>query len=40
MGKRQDAAQEYGRFLQRAGQGDAAGYARQRLLEWGYVKGK
>jgi hypothetical protein len=38
MGKKEMAAREYNTYLQAAPQGDAAGHARQRLTEWGYVK--
>ncbi|RQD74177.1 M48 family metalloprotease, partial [Desulfonatronospira sp. MSAO_Bac3] len=36
MGRRSDAAVEFERFLQSAGAGDKADYARKRLEEWGY----
>ena len=38
MQNRQRAAEEYSRFLQAVDSGDQAQYARQRLVEWGYIK--
>ena len=38
MGRREAAAQEYRRFLAVTQQGQAAGYASQRLKAWGYAR--
>jgi hypothetical protein len=38
MGRRDQAADCYARYLKSGGEGDYARYARQRLREWGYVK--
>ena len=38
MQRKEDADQEYHRFLQQVNQGDEARYAYQRLKEWGYVR--
>ncbi len=38
MGKRDMAALEYSKYLQKVSQGDAATHARQRLTGWGYVQ--
>jgi predicted Zn-dependent protease len=38
MGRREAAAQEFRRFLAVTQQGQAAGYASQRLKAWGYAK--
>lgn len=40
MGRGQDAAREYVRYLQQAGNGGQAPYARQRLTEWGVIKSR
>jgi predicted Zn-dependent protease len=38
MGRKNDAANEYYRYLQIVNQGDQAQYAYGRLVEWGYIK--
>lgn len=38
MGRNQDAAREYLRYLQQAGNGGQSPYARQRLTDWGVIK--
>jgi len=38
LGNREDAANQYYRFLQSVNQGDQAKYAYSRLKEWGYVR--
>ena len=38
MGRRRDAAVEYNRYLGVVNQGDQAGYAYGRLVEWGYIR--
>jgi predicted Zn-dependent protease len=38
MGRKNDAANEYYRYLNTVNQGDQAQYAYGRLVEWGYVK--
>jgi len=38
MGRREDAAQCYARYLQSGAGGENAEYARQRLIEWGYLR--
>ena len=38
MHRRQDAAEEYYRYLQIVNQGDPAKHAYQRLVQWGYIK--
>jgi len=38
MGRRQQAAAEYGRYLRGSPSGSYAGYAQNRLAEWGYIK--
>ena len=38
MGKRDDAANHYYRYLQMTQQGKEAQYAYQRLQEWGYIR--
>lgn len=41
MGRRQEAVQEYGRYLQLTGNGGGQGaYARQRLVEWGVLESR
>jgi len=40
MGHRQDAAQEYVRFLRQVNRGEQAKHAYYRLVEWGYIKGE
>ncbi len=40
MGRRQDAAQTYYRYLQSVDSGEQARYAYNRLVEWGYVQPK
>jgi len=40
MGDRQQAAQEYIRFLKQVNQGEQAKHAYYRLVEWGYIKGE
>jgi len=40
MGHRQEAAQEYVRFLKQVNQGEQAKHAYYRLVEWGYIKGE
>ncbi|BDQ38328.1 hypothetical protein SYK_26880 [Pseudodesulfovibrio nedwellii] len=40
MGNREEAAREYYKFLQQVRQGDQAGHAYQRLIDWGYIKGE
>ena len=37
MGRRNDAANEYYRYLNTVNQGDQARYAYGRLVEWGYI---
>jgi len=38
MGRREDSANQYYRYLQSVKQGEPANHAYQRLVEWGYVK--
>jgi len=38
MGRKNDAANDYYRYLQIVNQGDQAQYAYGRLVEWGYIK--
>jgi predicted Zn-dependent protease len=38
MGRKEDAADHYYRFLQQVNQGEEAQYAYRRLVEWGYIK--
>jgi len=38
MGRKNDAAREYTQYLQSVNQGEAARYAYQRLVQWGYIK--
>ena len=38
MRHRAEAAAEYNRFLEQIGEGEQADHARQRLIEWGYLK--
>lgn len=39
LGRREEAAERYSRYLQSGGaEGENAKYARQRLLEWGYIQ--
>jgi len=38
MERRQNAAQDYQKYLQVVTEGDMAKYAYERLVEWGYVK--
>ena len=40
MGRRNEAAREYLRFLNQVNSGDQAKYAYQRLVEWGFVGGE
>lgn len=39
MGKRENAASEYHRFLQNVRKGGQARHAYERLVQWGYIKG-
>jgi tetratricopeptide (TPR) repeat protein len=38
MGRRSDSAALYGRYLEAAPSGEYSTHARQRLIEWGYIK--
>lgn len=38
LGRKQDAAQDYYRFIQNVKKGDEAQYAYSRLVEWGYIR--
>ncbi|MEF2232451.1 MAG: M48 family metalloprotease [Pseudodesulfovibrio sp.] len=40
MGHRNEAAQEYVRFLNQVNSGDQAKHAYQRLVEWGFISGE
>ncbi|MBG0791284.1 MAG: M48 family metalloprotease [Desulfovibrionaceae bacterium] len=40
LGNREDAAQEYYKFLQKVREGDAAQHAYTRLVQWGYIRGE
>jgi len=40
MGHRNEAAQEYVRFLNQVNSGDQAKYAYRRLVEWGFISGE
>ncbi len=38
MGRKNESAREYNRFLQSVNQGEQAQYAYSRLVDWGYIK--
>ena len=38
MGNRQEAANQYHRYLKTVSSGNQAQYAYQRLVQWGYIK--
>ena len=40
MGNRQEAAQEYYKFLQQVQEGEEAKHAYTRLVQWGYIRGE